>query len=413
MSITAAGETFADMQVDAVNEKVSIANNLDASDGAAADVADSGNDDGKTAEKVETGVFADHHNGLNRIVELLIDKEHGVIQDKSEITAVGHRVVHGGEAFQSPTIIDEKVIDAIKENIPLAPLHNPPNLTGIEVSRTIFPDAPQVAVFDTAFHQTMPDYSFIYGIPYELYTTDGIRRYGFHGTSHRYVSQKAAEVLRKPLKKLKIITVHLGNGCSVTAIKHGRSVDTSMGFTPLEGLVMGTRCGDIDPASVIFLAQKEKIELTEIDRVLNHDSGLKGISGIGSDMREIEKAASGGHARARLALEVFTYKAKKCIGSYAAAMGGVDGIVFTGGISWTVGILYSARSLLMTRPFSSNLTSSKRASPSPINAEPSICPSTEARLMARPQSWAAVIFSTVMCPVSISTLTSAICALQP
>ena len=210
---------------------------------------------GEMTEKVEEGRIVDHHEGLNRIVDFLVDPEQGVIQDKSEISAVGHRVVHGGETFRAPTIIDEKVIEAIKENIPLAPLHNPPNLVGIEVARTIFPEAPQVAVFDTAFHQTIPMESFLYAIPFELYEKHRIRRYGFHGTSHVYVAEQAAEFMGYPLNDLNLITIHLGNGASMAAIKKGRSVDTTMGMTPLAGLVMGTRSGDVDPALPFFLAE--------------------------------------------------------------------------------------------------------------------------------------------------------------
>jgi len=287
--------------------------------------------DGNLMEKEETGTFTDHHKGLNRIVELLIEKEHGVIQDKSEITAVGHRVVHGGEAFQSPTIIDEKVVAAIKENIPLAPLHNPPNLTGIEVSRAIFPDAPQVAVFDTAFHQTIPMKAFLYAVPFELYQKDRVRRYGFHGTSHAYVAERAAHLLSKPLSDVNLITVHLGNGASMAAVEKGNSIDTTMGMTPLAGLVMGTRSGDIDPALPFFLADHLKMSLKEIDTLLNKKSGLKGLCGS-NDMREVEDKKNKGDKQAGIALDVYTYRIKKYIGAYYAALGQLDGIVFTAGI---------------------------------------------------------------------------------
>jgi acetate kinase len=287
--------------------------------------------DGKETKKEEKGTFPDHHKGLNRIVELLIDREHGVIQDKSEITAVGHRVVHGGETFQSPTIIDKKVIDAIKENIPLAPLHNPPNLTGIEVARAIFPEAPQVAVFDTAFHQTIPMKAFIYAIPFELYQNDRVRRYGFHGTSHAYVAERAAHLLNRPLSDLNLITVHLGNGASMAAVERGRSIDTTMGMTPLAGLVMGTRSGDVDPALPFFLADHLEMSLKEIDTLLNKKSGLKGICGS-NDMREVIDKNNAGDEQARIALDVYTYRIKKYIGAYYAALGHLDGIVFTAGI---------------------------------------------------------------------------------
>ncbi|MDX1778803.1 MAG: acetate kinase, partial [Thermodesulfobacteriota bacterium] len=288
-------------------------------------------DDGKLTKKEEQGAFSDHQKGLNRIVELLTDKEHGVIQDKSEITAVGHRVVHGGEAFQSPTIIDEKVIAAIKENIPLAPLHNPPNLTGIEVSIALFPDAPQVAVFDTAFHQTIPMKAFIYAIPFELYQKDRVRRYGFHGTSHAYVAERAAHLLNKPLSDLNLITIHLGNGASMAAVEKGSSIDTTMGMTPLAGLVMGTRSGDVDPALPFFLADHLGMSLKEIDTTLNKKSGLKGMCGS-NDMREVLDKKNRGDKQAEIALQVYTYRIKKYIGAYYAALGHLDGIVFTAGI---------------------------------------------------------------------------------
>ena len=288
-------------------------------------------DEGKLTKKEEQGTFSDHHQGLVRIVELLTDKDHGVIQDKSEITVVGHRVVHGGEAFQSPTLIDEKVIAAIKENIPLAPLHNPPNLTGIEVSRTIFPDAPQVAVFDTAFHQTIPIKAFIYAIPFELYQKDRVRRYGFHGTSHAYVAERAAHLLKRPLADLNLITIHLGNGASMAAVEKGNSIDTTMGMTPLAALVMGTRSGHVDPALPFFLADHLKMSLKEIDAILNKKSGLKGMCGS-NDMREVLEKKNRGDQQAEIALQVYTYRIKKYIGAYYAALGHLDGIVFTAGI---------------------------------------------------------------------------------
>ncbi|MGD8228212.1 MAG: acetate kinase [Desulfobacteraceae bacterium] len=286
---------------------------------------------GEMTEKIEEGKIVDHHEGLSRIVDLLVDPEQGVIQDKSEISAVGHRVVHGGEAFRAPTIIDEKVIEAIKENIPLAPLHNPPNLVGIEVARTLFPEAPQVAVFDTAFHQTIPMESFLYAIPFKLYENHRIRRYGFHGTSHAYVAEKAAEFMESALNELNLITIHLGNGASMAAIKKGRSVDTTMGMTPLAGLVMGTRSGDVDPALPFFLAEHMGISVKQIDDLLNKESGLKGICGS-NDMREVIKKKDAGDAKAKLALDIYTYRIKKYIGAYFAALERLDAIVFTAGV---------------------------------------------------------------------------------
>jgi len=286
---------------------------------------------GEDVEKVEEGVIADHLEGMNRILGLLIDPEHGIVGDKSEISAVGHRVVHGGEIFHSPTIIDESVIAAIKENIPLAPLHNPSNLMGIEVARAIFPDSPQVAVFDTAFHQTIPMESYLYAIPFELYEKHRIRRYGFHGTSHAYVAERAAEYLGRPLGELNLITIHLGNGASMAALKNGRSVDTTMGMTPLAGLVMGTRSGDIDPALTFFLADQLRMSVKEIDDLLNKDSGLKGICGS-NDMREVIRKKDAGDDRAEIALKLYCYRIRKYIGAYFAALGSLNAIIFTAGI---------------------------------------------------------------------------------
>jgi acetate kinase len=286
---------------------------------------------GQSRTKKEDERISDHRRGLNRIAELLMDPELGVIKDKSEISAVGHRVVHGGEAFKSSTIIDERVIQAVKDNIPLAPLHNPPNLEGIEVSRSIFPDAPQVAVFDTAFHQTIPEKSYLYAIPYEFYTQHKVRRYGFHGTSHAYVAGEAAEYLKTPLAELNLITLHLGNGASISAVQNGRCLDTSMGLTPLEGLVMGTRSGDVDPAIPFFLAKNLHLSLDEIDRILNKESGLKGLCGT-NDMREVEDRAASGDEQAQTAVDVYAYRIKKYIGGYFAAMGQCDAVVFTAGI---------------------------------------------------------------------------------
>ena len=286
---------------------------------------------GESSIKVDKGKIADHHEGLNRIVGLLVDPQHGVIADKTEISAVGHRVVHGGETFQKTTIIDEKVIAAIKENIPLAPLHNPANLTGIEVAGSIFPDAPQVAVFDTAFHQTIPSHAFLYAIPYEMYERHKVRRYGFHGTSHAYVSEQAAEYLGRPLTELNLITLHVGNGASMAAIKNGKSVDTTMGMTPLAGLVMGTRSGDLDPALPFFMGDHMGMSFNDIDDLLNKKSGLKGLCGT-NDMREVIENMEKGDKRAAVAIDVYAYRIKKYIGAYFAALGSVDAIIFTAGV---------------------------------------------------------------------------------
>ncbi len=273
-----------------------------------------------------------HKEALQYVMGALIDNNYGVIKDMSEINAVGHRVVHAGEKFASSVVINEEVMKALRECVDLAPLHNPPNILGIEACKELMPEVPMVGVFDTAFHQTMPKRSYIYAIPYELYDKYKIRRYGFHGTSHRYVAERAAELLGKSLNDINLITCHLGNGASVAAIEKGKSVDTSMGFTPLEGLVMGTRCGDIDPAIVKYLMDKEGLDAAQVDSLLNKKSGVLGISGVSSDFRDIEQATEKGNARAKLALEIFSYKVKKYIGAYAAAMGGVDAIIFTAGL---------------------------------------------------------------------------------
>ncbi|MCS7228846.1 MAG: acetate kinase [Candidatus Kryptonium sp.] len=274
----------------------------------------------------------DHNIAIEYVIAVLLSKNHGVIKDKSEIEAIGHRVVHGGETFSGSVLITDEVIEKIKENIELAPLHNPHNLRGILACKRLLPDTPQVAVFDTAFHQKMPEHAFIYGLPYELYKKYKIRRYGFHGTSHRYVSKRASEIIEIPLENLKIITAHLGNGCSMSAIKYGISIDTTMGFTPLEGLLMGTRAGDLDPAVVLYIMSKEGLTMSEINALLNKHSGLLGISGVSSDMREIINEMKNGNPRAKLAFDVFCYRVKKYIGAYSAAMGGVDVLVFTAGI---------------------------------------------------------------------------------
>lgn len=274
----------------------------------------------------------DHKVALNYVLEALMNKEHGVIASVSEIDAVGHRVVHAGEYFSSSVVIDKEVIKALYDCAKLAPLHNPPNIIGIEALQELLPEVPMVAVFDTAFHQTMPDYEYIYALDYKYYEEYKIRRYGFHGTSHRYVSQRAAEILGKKPEDLKIVSCHLGNGSSIAAVKGGKSVATSMGFTPLEGLAMGTRCGDIDPAIVTFLMDHENLSVKEMDTVLNKKSGVLGISGVSSDFRDIETAASEGNKRAQLALDIFNYKVRRAIASYAAAMEGLDVVVFTAGL---------------------------------------------------------------------------------
>ncbi|MCD6417932.1 acetate kinase [bacterium] len=273
----------------------------------------------------------DHKKGIELALNALVDSEYGVLENIDSIEAVGHRVVHGGEAFAKSALIDDEVIKAIRECIPLAPLHNPPNLIGIEACKEILKNIPQVAVFDTAFHQTMEPYAYIYAIPYEMYEKYRIRRYGFHGTSHYYVANRAAEMLGQPIEKLKIITAHLGNGASIAAVDGGKSVDTSMGFTPLEGLVMGTRCGDIDPAVVLFIIKQTELSPQETDNLLNKKSGLRGISGVSSDFRDILEAAASGNERAKLARDVYVYRIGKYIGAYIAAMGGADAVVFTAG----------------------------------------------------------------------------------
>lgn len=275
----------------------------------------------------------DHKDAIKLVLDALTDNEIGIIHNMSEIDAVGHRIVHGGEMFTDSVLINDDVIKSLEDCIELAPLHNPANIEGIKACQQIMPDIPMVGVFDTAFHQTMPDYAYLYPISYDYYTKYKIRRYGFHGTSHKYVSQRAAEILGIPIEKLKIITCHLGNGASITAVKYGKSIDTSMGFTPLEGLAMGTRSGNIDPSIITFLMDKEGLSAEEVINLLNKKSGVYGISGISSDFRDIEDAAfKEGNKRAQLALNIFSYRVKKTIGSYAAAMGGVDVIVFTAGV---------------------------------------------------------------------------------
>ena len=282
-----------------------------------------------------SGACKDHSAAIKIIVDALTDRRRGVIASKDEIEGIGHRVVHGGEEFKESTIITAKVIKSIKKYCELAPLHNPPSLSGIEACSRILKGIPQVAVFDTSFHQTMPESAFIYGLPFNYYKKYGIRRYGFHGTSHRFVSEEAARVLRRPSKSLKLITCHLGNGCSITAVSGGKSIDTSMGFTPLEGLLMGTRSGDLDPAAVLYILEKEKLTIAQVNDILNKESGLLGVSGVSNDMRDIIKGARGqgpGAKRCRLAMEIFIYRIKKYIGAYFAAMGGLDAVIFTAGV---------------------------------------------------------------------------------
>jgi acetate kinase len=279
----------------------------------------------------------DHRDAIQLVLEALVSPEHGALGSVQELDAVGHRVVHGGERFADSVRISDEVLKALYENIPLAPLHNPPNIQGIEAVAALLPDVPQVGVFDTAFHQTMEPPAFLYAIPYRFYENYGIRRYGFHGTSHKYVARRAAEYLGVPLANLKIVTCHLGNGASVTAVRHGQSIITSMGFTPLEGLAMGTRCGDLDPAIVPFLMEEEELDGDGIIHLLNYESGVLGLSELSSDMRTFAAAIQAGpehphYDRSMLVLKHYTERVKRYIGAYAAAMGGLDCVVFTGGI---------------------------------------------------------------------------------
>ncbi len=274
----------------------------------------------------------DHTVGIDLILKALVDEKHGVIKSLADIKAVGHRVAHGGEFFTESSFITEKVKIEIEKCIELAPLHNPANLKGILSMEGLLPGIPQVAVFDTSFHQTMPQHVFMYGIPYQYYETFKIRKYGFHGTSHKYVAKKACKLADFDFNKVNIITCHLGNGASIAAIKNGKSVDTSMGFTPVDGLIMGTRCGSIDPGVLLYIAERENLNFKGISDLINKKSGVAGISGLSSDMRDLETAANEGHERAKLALDMYNYRVTQFIGSYAASMGGVDLIIFTGGI---------------------------------------------------------------------------------
>jgi acetate kinase len=279
-----------------------------------------------------TADIPDHTRGIDLILEALLSSEHGVIKNLDEISAVGHRVAHGGQYFKESALVTNKVKERIEECIELAPLHNPANLKGILAMEKLMPKIPQVAVFDTSFHQTMEPKSFLYGLPYEYYEKYQVRRYGFHGTSHKYVAKKACKLVGWNWEEKKVISCHLGNGASVAAIKNGKSVDTSMGFTPVEGLMMGTRAGDLDLGALLFIAEKEDLTIQDTNNMINKRSGLLGISGISSDMRDIEKAIAEGNKRAEYAFDMFVYRVKKFIGSYSAAMGGVDLILFTGGI---------------------------------------------------------------------------------
>ena len=276
--------------------------------------------------------FKNHKEALNKILELLTSKEYGVLKSLSEIEAVGHRVVHGGEKYSKAVLVNEDVKKSIKERFSLAPLHNPANLIGIEVCEELMKNVPMVALFDTAFHQSMNSEEFLYAIPYELYEENGIRKYGFHGSSHKYVLEKAAEIAKKDIKNLKIISCHLGNGASLCAIKNGKSFDTTMGFSPLDGLVMGTRCGSIDPSIPLYLIKNNKLSVEEVDNILNKKSGVLGISSVSSDFRDIEDEAKKGNKKASLALDIFHYRIKKQIGAYIAALNGVDIIIFTAGV---------------------------------------------------------------------------------
>lgn len=276
--------------------------------------------------------FKNHKEALNKILELLTSKEYGVLKSLSEIEALGHRVVHGGEKYSKAVLVNEDVKKSIKELSSLAPLHNPANLIGIEVCEELMKNIPMVALFDTAFHQSMNLEEFLYAIPYELYKENGIRKYGFHGSSHKYVSEKAAEIAKKDIKNLKIISCHLGNGASLCAIKNGKSFDTTMGFSPLDGLVMGTRCGSIDPSIPLYLIKNNKLSVEEVDNILNKKSGVLGISSVSSDFRDIEDEAKKGNKKASLALDIFHYRIKKQIGAYIAALNGVDIIIFTAGV---------------------------------------------------------------------------------
>ena len=288
--------------------------------------------DGVEGKYIKEQQMKDHQDAIKLVLEGVLDPTYGGVKDMKEIDAVGHRVVHGGEKFASSVIITEEVEEAMRKCSELAPLHNPANLMGIDAIKAVLPGVPNVGVFDTAFHQTMPASSYLYGLPYRLYTEYGVRRYGFHGTSHKYVSQRAADMLGKDIADLKIITCHLGNGASIAAVDGGKVVDTSMGLTPLEGLIMGTRCGDIDPAIIPFIMKKENLDADGVDKLMNKESGVYGMTGISSDFRDICDAAAEGNQQAIDALDAYHKRVKKYIGAYAAEMNGVDAIVFTAGL---------------------------------------------------------------------------------
>ncbi|AET70114.1 acetate kinase [Desulfosporosinus orientis DSM 765] len=287
---------------------------------------------GSGEKEVIQAEIPNHTIAIKLVLEALVSPEYGAIKDLKEIYGIGHRVVHGGEKFSKSVLIDDEVMVALKECVELAPLHNPPNIAGIIACQKMMPGVPQVAVFDTAFHQTMQPNSYIYGLPYEFYKKYGIRKYGFHGTSHKYVSQRAAVLLQKPLGDLKLISCHLGNGASICAIRGGKSIETSMGFTPLDGLMMGTRSGQLDPAIVTYIMCRENFTVDQMNDFLNTKCGALGVSGVSSDFRDIEVAAGQGNVRARLALDIFEHDVRQFIGSYAAVLGGVDGIIFTAGV---------------------------------------------------------------------------------
>ena len=296
--------------------------------------------DGSRIKHIRTGQDAvvtdtpipEHKTAVKLVLDNLLDGEHGALSSLDELTAVGHRVVHGGDKFATSVIVDNDVLAGIAEVVPLAPLHNPANLTGIKAMKEVLPDVPQVAVFDTAFHQTMPAEAYVYGVPYRFYRENKIRRYGFHGTSHYFVAQRAAEILGKPADDFKVVTCHLGNGSSITAVKNGKSVDTSLGFSTVTGVLMGTRCGDMDPVAVLNLMEDEGLDTKAMSHILHKESGVFGISGVSSDLRDVEQAAEEGNERAQLAINLLCYQVRKYIGAYAAAMGGIDAIVFTAGI---------------------------------------------------------------------------------
>ena len=296
--------------------------------------------DGSRVKHEKTGIeplkfdipIPNHKVGIKVVLDTLLDGDQGVIRGLDELRAVGHRVVHGGEKFARSVMVTPEVLEVIEECVPLAPLHNPANLMGIKAMMEVLPYVPQVAVFDTAFHQTMPDYAYIYGLPFHYYEKQRVRRYGFHGTSHFYVAYRAAEMLEKPIEDLKIVTCHLGNGSSISAVRGGRSIDTSLGFGTVPGVLMGTRCGDIDPTVILYLMEQDGIDPKSMSHIIHKESGLQGISGISSDLRDVEEAAAEGNDRARLALDILCYGIRKHVCAYAGAMGGIDAIVFTAGI---------------------------------------------------------------------------------